>query len=187
MPSLDVHIAIARKYLEKYNDIENEIAFIKGNLDPDLSDDRIASHYTKKSDRNDLSEILKNKIRINKYLKSKSIVDDYEKGYFLHLVTDFIFFNYFLDKDYIRTTDYTSFKKDLYYSYNMAHNYLIHNYDINYYPFETEVKKRIFTSQIDANYNGEKRTNIFPYEKLDKFVNKILEKDINSYLKNFKK
>lgn len=48
MPSLDIHIAIARKYIIKYNDVKDEIAFIKGNLDPDLAKDRIASHYTKK-------------------------------------------------------------------------------------------------------------------------------------------
>ena len=48
MPSLDIHIAIARKYLKKYSDIKNDVLFIKGNLYPDLVDDRIKSHYTKK-------------------------------------------------------------------------------------------------------------------------------------------
>ncbi len=186
MPSLDIHIAIARKYLIKYNDVKDELAFIKGNLDPDLAKDRIASHYTKKVIKNDLSEILKNKIGLNEYLSDKNIVDDYEKGYFLHLVTDFIFFNFFLDKDYIKTTDYFNFKKDLYYSYNIVHNYLINKYDISYYPFENEVKTRIATSQTDASYNGEKRLNIIPYKKLDNFINKILDKDIYNYLKDFK-
>lgn len=48
MPSLDIHIAIARKYLIKYNDVKDKIVFIKENLDSDLSKDRIASHYIKK-------------------------------------------------------------------------------------------------------------------------------------------
>lgn len=186
MPSLDIHIAIARKYLKKYNNIENEVAFIKGNLYPDLVDDRINSHYTKKSDKSDLLEVLKNKIGLNEYLENKEIVDDYEKGYFLHLMTDFIFFNHFLDKNYINITSYDNFKKDLYYSYNMAHNYLMNNYDISYYPFENEIEKRIFDSQVDANYNGEKRTNIIPYNKLDSFINKILEKDVDSLIQDFK-
>ena len=46
MPSLDIHIAIARKYLNKYDDIINKNEFIRGNLEPDLVDDRIVSHYT---------------------------------------------------------------------------------------------------------------------------------------------
>ena len=186
MPSLDIHIAIARKYLKKYNDIKDEVAFIKGNLDPDLAEDRIASHYTKEKDKKELSKILKNKVGLNDYLKDKNVSNDYEKGYFLHLVSDYIFFNFFFDKDYIKTTTYTNFKKDLYYSYNMIHDYLINKYDISYYPFENEVKKRIAASQVAANYNGEKKINIIPYKKLDCFINKILEKDIYNYLKTFK-
>ena len=184
MPSLDIHIAIARKYLIKYNDVKDEIAFIKGNLEPDLAIDRIASHYTKRTDKNDLSEILKNKVGLSEYLNDKNIVDDYEKGYFLHLVTDFIFFNSFFDKNYIKATDYSNFKKDLYYSYNIVHNYLLNKYDISYYPFENEVKTRIITSQTGTNWNGEKRANIVSYKKLDNFINKILDKDIYNYLKD---
>ena len=123
---------------------------------------------------------------LSEYLSDKKVVDDYEKGYFLHLVTDFIFFNFFIDKNYIKTTNYSDFKKDLYYSYNIAHDYLINKYDINYYPFENEVKTRITTSQTDARYNGEKRLNIIPYKKLDNFIIEILDKDINNYLKDFK-
>ena len=83
MPSLDIHIAIARKYLIKYNDVKDEIAFIKGNLEPDLVEDRIASHYTKRTDKNDLSEILKNKVGLSQYLNDKNIVNDYENSNFI--------------------------------------------------------------------------------------------------------
>lgn len=186
MPSLDIHIAIARKYLKEHNDIQDEIAFIKGNLEPDLVADRNASHFTKKGNKDNLLNILKNKIQLHEYLKTVKISDDYEKGYFLHLVTDYVFFNDFLDKDYIKNKDYSNFKKDLYYSYNMVHNYLNNNYDIDYHPFENEIKKRISTSQIDANYNGEKRTNIIPFDKLDDFINEIVEKDINNHQEYFK-
>ena len=186
MPSLDIHIAIARKYLTKYGDIKDESAFIKGNLDPDLMEDRMASHYTKKNNKNNLSEILKNKIGLKEYLNDKNIINDYEKGYFLHLVSDFMFYNFFFDKNYIKRTNYTDFKKDLYYSYNIIHDYLINKYDISYYPFEKEVEKRIADSQIDVNYDEEKKTNIIPYKELDKFINKILEKDVCTYIKEFK-
>lgn len=87
---------------------------------------------------------------LSEYLNNKNIVEDYEKGYFLHLVTDFIFFNFFLDKNYIKTTNYSNFKNDLYYSYNIAHNYLINKYDISYYPFENEVKKLLLVRLIQA-------------------------------------
>lgn len=187
MPSLDIHIAIARKYLKKYNDIKDEISFIKGNLEPDLVDDRIASHYTIKTDDRVLYHILKNKIGLSDYLNSKRVNNDYEKGYFLHLVTDFIFFNQFFDDEYIKITEYGNFKKDLYYSYNIIHSYLIDNYDIRYTPFNDKVEKRISTSQVDANYDGEERTNIIPYNKLDIFIDEILKKDVNGYLNYFSK
>lgn len=148
MPSLDIHIAIARKYLKEHNDIQDEIAFIKGNLELDLVDDRNESHFTKKGNKDNLLNILKNKIQLDEYLKTTKISDDYEKGYFLHLLTDYIFFNDFLDKDYIKNTDYNNLKKDLYYSYNIAHNYLNENYDIDYNLFQNEIKKRICTSQL---------------------------------------
>lgn len=182
MPSLDIHIVIAREYLKKYNDIKDEYDFIKGNIAPDLLDDRIASHYTKSDYSKDLISILNNKIGLDEYLQNKNIDNDYEGGYFLHLVTDYIFFNNFFDIDYIKKNDYSIFKKDLYYSYNIIHNYLKENYDINYGKFKDEVEKRILTSQQDANYNGEKRTNIIPYTKLDSFISKILKKDIKGYI-----
>lgn len=185
MPSLDIHIALARKYLKIHNDIKDEVEFIKGSLAPDLAIDRIKSHYTKKVDKNNLEEILKNKVDLPEYLAKTKINTDYEKGYFFHLLTDFLFFNNFFDKNYVVKTDYNNFKKDLYYSYNKAHKYLINNYDISYEPFQKEVEKRISSSQKDANYNGEERQNIIPDAHLDKFINEMVKEDISTYLKKF--
>lgn len=186
MPSLDIHVAIARKYLKTHNDIKNEIDFIKGNLAPDLAENRVKSHYSKKVNNYSLEEILKNKIGLKEYLAKEKIETDYEKGYFFHLLTDYIFFNHFFTKNYITKTEYNDFKKDLYYSYNIAHKYLLDNYDISYTPFEKEIEARISSSQTDANYNGEKRNNIIPFNTLDKFIDDILKEDITTYLKIYK-
>ncbi len=186
MPSLDIHIALARKYLKIHNDIKDEVEFIKGSLAPDLAIDRIKSHYTKKVNQNNLKEILKNKIGLNEYLAKAKIDNDYEKGYFFHLLTDYIFFNNFFDKNYIVKTEYNDFKKDLYYSYNQVHEYLINNYDISYGPFQKEVENRITSSQKDAHYRGEERQNIISYANLDKFINEMLKNDISTYLESLK-
>jgi len=162
------------------------VSFIKGNLAPDLVEDRVASHYTKKIYLENLSQILKNKIGFDDYLKTAKIDNDYEKGYFLHLLSDYKFYNNFFDKNYIEHTIYQEFKKDLYYRYNLIHNYLINNYDINYYPFENEIRKRIIASQNDANYNGEMRLNIISNKQLDDFINAILQKNITRYLSELK-
>ena len=186
MPSIDIHMAIARNYLKKYDGIGDHLKFIKGSIAPDLASDTISSHYGKGMDDKDLALFLKNKIGLKEYLATNTIDNDYERGYFLHLLTDYMFFNYFFDKEYISKRTHKDFKKDLYYSYNTIHDYLASNYDISYEPFSDEVEKKISNSQVEIEYNGEKRINITPCDKIDKFINNILDKDINDYYEYFK-
>lgn len=184
MPSLGFHIAIARKYLKKYDDIEDEMAFIEGNLDPDLADDRIAAHYSERKPGDSLEKVLRNKVQLDRYLKDREVNSDYEKGYFLHLLADFRFFNEFIDMDYVRTAKRGEFRKDLYYTYDVVHAYLAKNYDIDYGPFADAVNARIVASQAEAGYDGSERTKILSDEKVDEFIEGILEKSVNEHLRD---
>lgn len=87
MPSFVIHIAVANKYLKKYNKKENKQEFIKGSIAPDLANNKHISHYGEKISY----------IYLNKFLEENKIEDSFNRGYFLHLVTDYLFYNKYLD------------------------------------------------------------------------------------------
>ena len=91
MPSFNIHLAVAVKYSEK-NNIETKEAFFRGSIDPDLVKDKSISHYTGMRDKNHLRQYVFEKVRLNEFLKDNKVETDYEKGVFLHLATDFIFY-----------------------------------------------------------------------------------------------
>lgn len=119
MPSFQIHLAIAKRYMEKHI-IQNRDAFMEGSIAPDFVRPKEKSHYTIGIAGEDLIENAKNKVDIKRYLKENKVETDYEKGVFLHLLTDKIFFTEFFDEDFLRHSTYHSFTEDLYVSYNQT-------------------------------------------------------------------
>ena len=181
MPSFNIHLAIARKYIENHNDIINEDEFLKGNIEPDLVIDKSKSHYSGPQDKNKLIEYLKNKVVIEEYLKQNIVETDYDKGVFLHLLTDYLFFREFFDKEYLQNVSYEQFRKDLYYSYDITNKYLETKYNTSYEQFKDEIEKNIKKSNSNANYNKQVETNIIPTDKLDKFIEEVSNIDLIEY------
>ena len=87
MPGFVIHIAVAQEYLKKHKKSFSE-DFILGSIEPDFTDNKSETHYGKSSS----STNLKN------YLSKNKICTDFERGYFLHLITDYLFYNHYLDK-----------------------------------------------------------------------------------------
>jgi len=85
MPGYVIHLAVGKVY-EKNNKIEDIPSFERGIIAPDLALDKSKSHYGPYSSRPDL----------NRFLRMQGISSSYQEGYFLHLVTDFLFYNKFL-------------------------------------------------------------------------------------------
>lgn len=191
MASFNIHLAIGKRYIEKSQSIKDKDDFYKGIIDPDLVVDKKISHYTGIQNKSNLYEYLENKVQLNEYLKDNDINSDYQKGIFLHLITDYLFFNNFFDNDYLETISYEEFCKDLYYSYEITNQYLEEKYKINYENFETEINNNIKKDKKEKNAGGEKRKDILPVYKLDKFIeyvsnisleeykNRILQNNIN--------
>lgn len=110
MPGYVIHLAIAKKQIE-LNKIQNEEEFIRGVIAPDLLKQvGIDSHYGNSSNPN-----------LKKFLKKHTIKTDYNKGYFLHLVTDYIFYNKFLD----------NWTPEIYEDYDVLNNSLIRKYGLS--------------------------------------------------------
>ncbi len=100
-----IHLAVAETYRRKYpEDIQDYNQFIEGVIFPDSVSDKSMTHYGEKS----------SKVHLNYFLAERELEEDFDKGYFLHLVTDYIFYNKFLDY----------FSKDIYQDYDMLNQEL---------------------------------------------------------------
>ena len=129
MQSFQIHLAIAKRYMEKH-EIQDKDAFYEGSLAPDFVRPKEKSHYTIETPKENLVEHLKAKVDLNRFLKENEIKNDYDKGVFLHLLTDKIFFTEFFEEEFMRNTDYKEFTENLYISYNETNPYLVEKYQI---------------------------------------------------------
>ena len=90
MASFSMHLAIAKLYLKTHpeEDIEE---FINGTLAPDLTNDKSATHYGRHSGwANPAKYLLSN---------GNDIENSFKKAYFLHLITDYLFYHKLIDID----------------------------------------------------------------------------------------
>jgi hypothetical protein len=94
MASLLMHLIIAENYATN-NNIDNIDDFVEGNLAPDLVPDKSVSHYSKRSNANYIEQ-LQNKVNLKDFCKEHTIDNTFDKGYFLHLLTDYIFYKLYL-------------------------------------------------------------------------------------------
>ncbi len=186
MPGFHIHVAIGSEHKKKYR-ILNAVEFDKGIVSPDLVKDKSVSHYTGYQDKNDLFQYLENKVNLYEFLKQNDISDDYKKGEFLHLATDYLFFNYFMDKEYLKRVDYNSFCKDLYYSYDITNDYLFQKYKIDFPVFKQEILKAISDSHIEKNVDDGAYLNILPIDKLDYFITMMGNMNLERYASKIKK
>ena len=110
MPGFVVHIAVAQEYLKKHNKNFSE-DFILGSIEPDFTTDKSKTHYGKSPAYTNLKN----------YLDNNTIRTDFEKGYFLHLVTDYLFYNYYVE----------NFEKpQIYYDYDFTNRAITEKYNL---------------------------------------------------------
>lgn len=180
MPGFNIHLAIGKRYIEKQKNkkdvIKNENSFYNGLVAPDLVTDKKISHYTTETNKNNLEKYLLGKVRLDLYLKDNKVETDFEKGVFLHLLTDYLFFNKFFEKEFIKNIDYQDFVRDLYYSYEMTNEYLNKKYNIDFSIFgdrlEKNIRKNKKEKELEDSDLKEKKL-IFSEKDLDEFIEKI--------------
>lgn len=91
MASLLMHLYIGQEYYKKHESEENLDEIVKGSLAPDLAKEKQKAHYGPITAKPNLKE----------YLNENDITDSYQRAYFLHLITDALFYNYLIDIDKI--------------------------------------------------------------------------------------
>jgi len=180
MASFDIHLAVAKRYIAK-NHINNENDFYEGTIDPDLNDDKNSSHYTEKKNKNLLIPYLQGKVMLYKFLSENNIDDDYNKGVFLHLITDYLFYNDFFNINYLENVTYEEFIKDLYYSYDCTNEYLKDKYKINLNKFYEKINIGVDREKKKKNINNPSGKNILDFDKLSFFIERVSDINLEKY------
>ena len=138
-----IHLAVAEAYIKKHpKDIDDYNQFVEGVIFPDSVSDKSITHYGEKS----------SKVNLKWFLKENKINNDYNKGYFLHLVTDYIFYNKFL----------VCFSKDIYNDYDILNKKLQEKFDVK---IPENIKEKIFYK--------EGKTKILELESVIKFIEEV--------------
>ena len=119
MPGYVIHLAVGKVYSEN-NRIRDLESFEKGIIMPDLSKDKAQSHYGPYSSSPGL----------DKFINEKGIEDSFNEGYFLHLLTDYYFYNKFLEE----------WKPEIYSDYDKLNEELIKKYGIK---LPEEIKDKV--------------------------------------------
>lgn len=84
MPNYVIHIAVAEEYLKNHKDRkENHHDFIEGVIFPDTVIDKSKTHYGRVSSESNLY----------KFLEVNTLQDSFKRGHFLHILTDYLFYN----------------------------------------------------------------------------------------------
>lgn len=174
MPGFNIHLAIAKQYIKKHDgEITNEIEFLNGSIRPDLSENMIElcenkfeTHYGKMGSKNDG----KFETDMCKFLQDPKIdiKQDFYKGYLLHLLTDYYFYNYYFNKELLEVIK----NKDTFHSdFDCTNKMLEERYGIE---LSENIKK----------YTGYKNKNpkYINTEKLIEFIEELSEINLNEQI-----
>ena len=150
MPGYVIHLAVAEEYLKKNKKIkENYNDFIEGVIFPDSVKDKSETHYGIKSSKSNICDFLAN----------NKIDNSFNRGYFLHLLTDYLFYNHYID----------TMTKDMYNDYDLLNKKLIEKYNVK---LPEKVKSQVF-------YKDKGTLKILSFELVTKIIDEISSLDID--------
>lgn len=157
MPGYVIHLAVAEKYIEKHKSKnENYYEFIEGVIYPDSTKIKSETHYGEKSSQSNVYE----------FLKEHELNNSFERGYFLHLLTDYLFYNRYID----------TISNEIYSDYDILNDKLIEKYNVK---LPEKVKNTVSSKE------GELK--ILSMELLDKLIEEISNYDLDKLSIEIKK
>lgn len=167
MPSFVIHLAIAEEYMKKHkNEIKNKEEFRKGVIAPDITNNKYESHYDNYKEKHvGLLPFLKqNDININ---------SEYGKGYFMHLLSDELFYHNMFKKEYnyIMENDL-----DFYNDYDCLNDKLLKKYKNVKLPKKLNKYAKVINE----------KPKYLKYNKIKKFIKNISKISIEKQIKEIK-
>ncbi len=149
-----IHLAVGEEYLRNFpNEIINYEKFIEGIIYPDTVSEKSLTHYGPKSSQ----------VHLNEFFSDRDLDNDFNKGYFIHLVTDYLFYNRFL----------TVFSK----------KYIYNDYDILNKSLEDKFKVKIPDKIKNYVFFNIGETKILNLDEVINFIKETATYDIN-FIKN---
>ena len=157
MPGYIIHIAIATQYLKKHKEKYDE-DFILGSISPDLTDNKSLTHFGKSPAYTNLKG----------FLLENTLNTNLSRGHFLHLISDYLFYNSYLEK---------LSKPQIYDDYDCTNKNLIQKYKLI---VPNIIKDKIFFKE------GQPQIINFPllYKLIDEISNLNLEDVVSEVLNN---
>ena len=153
-----IHLAVAEEYIKNYpKDIDDYKEFIEGVIYPDSVKDKSLTHYGTKS----------SKPNLKLFFEDKDINDSFNKGYFLHLLTDYLFYNRFLDY----------FSKDIYNDYDILNKVLIERFEVK---IPDSVKNSVFYLEGETKILNLEETIEFIINTAKHNINDVKEAVLNN-------
>ena len=175
MASSAMHIAIAKKYLEKNKDKNLDYKKVMaGTLYPDATNDKDKTHYTMAERGNNNVTHLASKVDLYAFLNDNAVLDDFKLGWFIHLITDYLFFSECFTEEYLLSHSYEQFRSDLYFAYDCLEKYIEEKYNItmaDYADYPSEYHEGI--SYQDS---------IFSKDLIDSFIERVSSVNIKEYI-----
>ena len=181
MASFNMHLAVAKRYLEK-NPASgiNARDFYDGSVLPDLTDDKDKTHFGTRNEKTDLIKRVAEKINLHKFLESTPIDNDVNLGKYLHLITDWEYYNNFIPKIYLQNSTLTELVGDIRFTSNKHDDYLAQKYNLS--PALTSLEHEIAQSIKNFGIGLPHGKEIFTNQQTDAFIERISSIDLNSYL-----
>lgn len=155
MPGYVIHIVVAQEYCKK-NNIKNYKKVIEGTIHPDFANDKSQTHYGKSPAYTNLLE----------FLKHNEINNEFNKGFFLHLITDYLFYNKYLTK---------LVKPQIYNDYDFLNKQLIEKYKVI---LPESVKDKVFFK--------EGLPKIINLEMVDNIINEVSNLNLEEVITEIK-
>lgn len=149
-----IHLAVGEEYIRKHpNEINNYEDFIEGVIYPDSVTDKSLTHYG----------LTSSQVNLKRFLEDKDINTDFNKGYCIHLITDYLFYNKFL-------TVFSS-------------NYIYNDYDILNKELKRKFEVKIPQKVEDKVFYTEGETRILNLKDTIKFIEETSSNNINDIKK----
>ena len=180
MPCLSIHLAVAKKYLEKHKE-ENYEDFILGSIAPDIElknvNNYINGEFTDKNSRHfgynfkteDIVLYMKKKVGFKPFFEKNDINTSFLRGYFLHLICDFYFFEEYGKSDKIKDMSFKELVETVYNDYDLITEKLLKDYELD---IPDQIKDIL-------NRKGTGSIKIIDEDSVYRFIDRMSKLDLN--------
>lgn len=132
-----MHFAVAKRFIEKNDylrnaDKETLREFYWGSIQPDITDDKEATHFGTRAETRDIGKRHAEKVNPQKFLQHNKLDNAFNVAVYLHLLTDYEFYNKLLPKDYMKNcTDFSIFVRSMIHTRQVHDPYLVEKHGLS--------------------------------------------------------